>query len=722
MAGAFYPNYFFSSRVDERVALKEVGGLDPLTTVTVQGVPSSRGHLFGDQIISLFKTCGKVKRIEFASTRAFIEFERPDPIVSGYDESSSVALKPVVSAVYCAIKMRKLRIPLEFVPIQKKRTGSQKETAVVLGEEEAAASRLRPPAYVSVPSKCSQVKLPDSLAPFLKVVITTILDAGHLWAVFADDDTTKLIRALNENIQCLKPIHDLVNPLPGQLCLSLYKGDGLLYRARILQVDETSALIQFLEYGNTELVSRFSLKKLPQGFHEYPAQAFECYLARLKPSYSRPIQNWTTVAKERLSSLVGNKILYAKIYSKVDNAIRLELIDTSTADDILISQVLIQEGHAESAPEPLNSEMARESALREATAFESLPPSRPPASANPTTTGAEMFPSLRWDPVSPLLTRLTLDDHPPPVVHLKGPTSPLEMRFCHIPAVGQSKEVRIHRGSVNSVSLNEFPGEANDRLMVSSNVRLSPFGDTIMADNTTILPKIPGLPALLTILFAPVVEMRCDENRRIYVGVIAGLGFNRDTGKPLLPEHDIDLLFDFTFTQQDLANVNDIRHAIGVALGSESRVSSWCMDDVRKIQNATRIKILGLIRSTRSEQTCPHSTADRYRWNQIPSDFVLAPPMRSAGFQGDRAFLYELHSGIRLMGGSVTMVHEKRVKMLRMQQHLDDLKRLAGLSDAKLELKCQLCEKSCSSARTMWDHLLSPAHQTVYQAFLDRCK
>ena len=49
-------------------------------------------------------------------------------------------------------------------------------------------------------------------------------------------------------------------------------------------------------------------------------------------------------------------------------------------------------------------------------------------------------------------------------------------------------------------------------------------GNALMLRATTAMPNQYGLGALLTMAFAPVVEMRCDKKRKRYTGFLSGLG------------------------------------------------------------------------------------------------------------------------------------------------------------------------------------------------------
>ena len=82
----------------------------------------------------------------------------------------------------------------------------------------------------------------------------------------------------------------------------------------------------------------------------------------------------------------------------------------------------------------------------------------------------------------------------------------IQASYCECVAV--HRPARIDRESVNSVALDDEPQNPNDRLMVACFVGLNPGGTTVMARDTTILPNIPGLPALMALLFCPTAELR----------------------------------------------------------------------------------------------------------------------------------------------------------------------------------------------------------------------
>lgn len=70
------------------------------------------------------------------------------------------------------------------------------------------------------------------------------------------------------------------------------------------------------------------------------------------------------------------------------------------------------------------------------------------------------------------------------------------------------RTTRIEQDSINSVAIDDEPQDPHSRMMVAGYVGLNPSGTILMARETTIMPLIPGLPALVSLLFTPVAEFR----------------------------------------------------------------------------------------------------------------------------------------------------------------------------------------------------------------------
>jgi len=82
------------------------------------------------------------------------------------------------------------------------------------------------------------------------------------------------------------------------------------------------------------------------------------------------------------------------------------------------------------------------------------------------------------------------------------------------------RPTRVERDSVNSVALcddqslisrgdeGSEAGQTSLRMMVAASVHLNSFGTAYTARDTTIMPSIPSLLAIVAITFAPNAELR----------------------------------------------------------------------------------------------------------------------------------------------------------------------------------------------------------------------
>lgn len=78
-------------------------------------------------------------------------------------------------------------------------------------------------------------------------------------------------------------------------------------------------------------------------------------------------------------------------------------------------------------------------------------------------------------------------------------------------------------------------------------------GSGLKLRNTTLMPNIPGLTELITLIFCPTAELFCDANRDRYVGMLCGLG--HVDGNSIFPEHDMFININANITNDDLEKV-----------------------------------------------------------------------------------------------------------------------------------------------------------------------
>ena len=70
----------------------------------------------------------------------------------------------------------------------------------------------------------------------------------------------------------------------GMICVALFSGDGMWYRARIIELPGNRQVdVHYVDFGNSERVSIFNLRKILDTFLVLPSQALCCSLTDVEP-------------------------------------------------------------------------------------------------------------------------------------------------------------------------------------------------------------------------------------------------------------------------------------------------------------------------------------------------------------------------------------------------------------------------------------------------------
>ncbi|XP_049276280.1 ATP-dependent RNA helicase TDRD9, partial [Rhipicephalus sanguineus] len=348
ICGAFYPNYFYQEDLDEAACCR---GLmtDPLCTVILNGIPQNQGILYDHAIRSLLAPCSSRMKIVFEESRAAVEFlqkERRDG---------------VLPAVYTAVKMRQLRMPLELSLFRPEDAKEKLERLHRLrdgadGNGGDGERRLKSNRLVVLPSTdpLKTVPLPPASQMTINMYCTHVVNCGHFYARYSDQSYQIVEQHMNEMInhnsgENLKPL--TIPPATDMLVLAPYR--GAYYRARIEGVrDNKLVKVFFLDYGNTEVVGISTLRAIDPETHVdvlvTPAQAFECKLAEVRPSaMASGTEQWTKPAQEFFSHLIVGQYLVGRVYSVVDNVVRVHLIVGTGPEQVNVNDELVNRGFAD---------------------------------------------------------------------------------------------------------------------------------------------------------------------------------------------------------------------------------------------------------------------------------------------------------------------------------------------------------------------------------------
>lgn len=700
IGGAFYPNYFVQEDLDEANVCR---GLmtDPLSTVMLSGIPQNQGILYDHALRSLLAPCGCRMKIVFEDSRAAVEFQQKE------------RQDGVLPAVYTAVKMRQLRTPLELTLFRPEDAREKMERLQRLRNEKGADAggekKLKSNRLVVVPSadRIKTVPLPPASQMTINIYCTHVVDCGHFYAHYSDQKYQTEEQHMNEiinhnNGQNLRPLSS--PPEPDAIVLAPYK--GLYYRARIEVFNAKMAKVFFLDYGNTEDVSLTSLREIDPDTHVEvlvtPAQAIECKLAEVRPSaVTSGKGQWTRQARELFTQFVTGHYLVGRVYSVVDNVVRVHLVVTDGPVQLNVNDELVKLGFADYCEESFVSKKNHQLRDRVESYYQSVVTE----AVDPSIIDlAEELDSSKLD--------IGLPQASTRKAKLYGPFSPLESRVCGMSNMCSHKTVRVERGSVNSVLLNGEPQNPHPRLLVSCFVGQSSTSDNVMLRNTTLLPAVPGLHCLMPVLFAPYVELRVNSERSEYIGALCGLGYESPSNLALYPEHDIEVAFDVAFTDEDLFMVNKVRMIINLVLQANPgmAVVSWTGAGLASCQDKARRYLLELI--TKKRQPVKSRQAPRrYIWNLLQREWRvhavvedIVPPHNS---------LLPLVDGVALEPS----FHNLRV----LRKKLQDLHVRASscrISDDQM-VRCPVCDVMSMNPYAVLQHLRTAGHMEKEQHVLE---
>ncbi|XP_067588679.1 ATP-dependent RNA helicase TDRD9 isoform X2 [Pseudorca crassidens] len=637
LAGAFYPNYFTFGHPDEEMAVRELAGKDPKTTIVLKHVPPY-GFLYYKQLQSLFRQCGQVRSIVFDGAKAFVEFSR-----------NPTERFKTLPAVCMAIKMSQLKISLELSvhsaeeiegKVQGGAVSKLRNTRVNVDFQKQTVD----PVQVSF-NTLDRSQLMTDL--FLTIDVTEVVEVGHFWGYRIDEKSSEILKKLTAEISRLKLVPLPVHPHPDLVCLAPFADfdKESYFRAQILYVSGNSAEVFFVDYGNRAHVALDVLMEIPCQFLELPFQALEFKICKMRPSARCRVcgEHWSGRASRRFSSLVSGRALLVKVFSVVHGVLHVDAyLSSALQDAVNVRDVLVKEGYAELAEEPYESKQSHE-------VLESLF-----SKSAEYVTDMSVPSPLKDD--KKYLIRILLESfssnklgNPNCKAILHGPFNPYELRCHSLTRISKFRRVRIEKESINSVIISDSPEDLHQRMLVAASLSVNATGSTMLLRETSLMPHIPGLPALLSMLFAPVMELRVDRDGKCYTGVLCGLGWNPTTGAPLLPEHDMELAFDVQFSVEDVIEINILRAAIN-KLVCDGPNGSMCLgpERITQLQDNARQKLLGLFCPLKPrEKIVPKWHEKPYEWNQVDLKLVMEQADRESS-RGKNTFLYQLHKLIVL--------------------------------------------------------------------------
>uniref|UniRef100_A0A182VKH7 Probable ATP-dependent RNA helicase spindle-E n=1 Tax=Anopheles merus TaxID=30066 RepID=A0A182VKH7_ANOME len=727
MAGAFYPNYFIPTCVtdrelSDRMVYTEIGGRDPFSTVFFCGFDHSNyiGPLYRNEIRALLTerkpTSEKHQvKVEFerSTNKIFVQFQYPPDQQSGkslYEERNSA--DRVHPGVYEAIKLRLLR-------------HNQSELLVMHHNDAVAYATERQlgvwrnhewhPRSVEIPNAHLSVEPPIHWTR-VTATVTHVEHPNKFYLRPHDEKNDNIYHDIMEKLNGCDAVlrafpegyafkqRDIVAaPLPNMVT-------GKMARAKLLQQCFVRGVehwtVFFMDFGLTAGVSVKCFRQLRgtplDMFTKFPDRVFLASLAEVQPSAVRsPKDVWMEETIKHFRQLVHGQQFDVEVYSVV-NRVTMVVLRHNPDDpiDLTINRALINSHHAQLSEESYMSKMNHEKRKRVQFEME-LDPMYKTQILNDI---SEQQRFLEDDDVDDLeLPRDLLKVR----LMLRGPYSPLEVKCSSTVFSGYRKPVIIEKESLNSVLLDTNPQNTHEKLLVAGCVNET-SNSRLIARMTTMMPNIPGLPALITLIFAPTCLVKKDPDETRVVGLLAGLGTDPRTGESMYPEHDMSLAVDIAIDDDDIADINALRYTMDSILhgGHNEQTPMFGEYSIESLMVKVKDYLIKILQRDRPIQD-NRSMAHDFSWvKENPSTSTSGQKrLRSTAIDIYTKAIFPLYHNLNLRPMTAD-----RMEFLR--QHCKDLHLLtqSRVPLPKGGITCRLCNVTLESDHTLRIHFYSKLH------------
>ena len=112
-------------------------------------------------------------------------------------------------------------------------------------------------------------------------MVTHVESPLEFWVQVAEQGSSKSLMSLLTKLNSIQ-VTPYTNPQAGELCVCRYAEDNFLYRGKVVMANEDNQRnIQFIDYGNTEVVQLSAIFQIPEQFLALPGQAIFCTLNQL---------------------------------------------------------------------------------------------------------------------------------------------------------------------------------------------------------------------------------------------------------------------------------------------------------------------------------------------------------------------------------------------------------------------------------------------------------
>lgn len=196
-------------------------------------------------------------------------------------------------------------------------------------------------------------KVPTEMVP---TTVSDVDEDGRFFLQLTSEEDTLAVFNGEVQTECEKQTEKLGSYDKGQVCCAKFSEDQSWYRASVLNVSGNVVTVLFVDYGNTDTVTKDDLLVLPQSLMARPAFAYDCRL--------RGVKRWKSDQKKKFGAMTDGKVMNARFLSskppyEVDltRSIGLDLVEDEEEEEESADTEAAEEEFtdAKESPEDLNS-------------------------------------------------------------------------------------------------------------------------------------------------------------------------------------------------------------------------------------------------------------------------------------------------------------------------------------------------------------------------------
>ncbi|KAI9579934.1 hypothetical protein GQX74_000722 [Glossina fuscipes] len=698
IAGAFYPNYFTRSNLNdtdrERGVYHTLCGNDPCSTVYFTNFSTQQiGQLYTRSIKALFKgVLPKDIEVRFqpGSERVFVTFTK-DPEFACEDVTKRLLVPGRVKPdVYKAIRMRMSSSRL-YINVMEPRLAVKYATERGYGATVDGVWKPNNPSLQNVDS----IVLPSVFEKKLRGLIAHVEHCSKFF--FLPLSEFEYVREMHDTINRSDGIENGRFRSPAEISKGMILVAPLnekYRRAKVIKFSNARNNLQFqvcfIDNGCKLCVNFEDLRKIPEKYKLMPPRVFECRLAMVQPSTVKsPNGKWAEESKEILQQCANAGRVEIEVFSVVYGVANVIIkMQNGTLNDLLV-----QKYFARKTEENYLSKTDHDLRLRRQALVDRFL--------------TEDNRRENQEYVLSMQSNAEGDIEAPPrelcskIIKLRGPYSPLETKIYSAIAAGTWKCVEIEKESVNSVLLDTDPQDVHEHLVVAAAVTENQSGNTIVARGTTLMPNIHGFGALVTMMFCPTMQIKRNKDRTKYVTILAGLGYDQNTLEPLYGQHDLVLNLDVELDMDDFKLVNQLRYSMDIILytdpGPDERptITSSAICDLQAKLKQIIIKLF--TKNRKYIET--HSSDNDNVWERFECEEIL----ESSEVLGERSIFPMLPS--------FRLYREDNGRIRTLLTHCEELHTLRHFDGAMQTVTCLLCNQPLENVVQVRMHLLSQLHR-----------